>query len=53
MGLESKTLAISGPTYQNQRPFQWSKAYGNDPHQGLPDLYQFPWLLIDPLFLKN
>lgn len=42
----SKTLqfvAISSPTYDDQPPFQWSKADFRDeaPHYGLPDLWKF------------
>lgn len=39
MARKQQCLAISGPTYQNQSPFIWSQAGGNDPHDGLPDKY--------------
>ncbi|CAI5972639.1 unnamed protein product [Closterium sp. NIES-65] len=41
-------LAISGPTYDQQPPFQWSKSpFANVSHLGHPDLFLFPWLAID------
>ncbi|CAI5988464.1 unnamed protein product [Closterium sp. NIES-65] len=40
-------LAISGPTYDQQPPFQWSKSpFANVSHLGHPDLFLFPWLAI-------
>ncbi|GJP55433.1 hypothetical protein CLOM_g14382 [Closterium sp. NIES-68] len=40
-------LAISGPTYDQQPPFQWSKSpFANVSHLGHPDLFLFPWLTI-------
>lgn len=44
MSKQQKCLAISGPTHQNQTPFQWSNDQNNDPHAGLPDIYNFDWL---------
>ncbi|CAI5508225.1 unnamed protein product [Closterium sp. Naga37s-1] len=41
-------LAISGPTYDQQPPFQWSKSpFANVSHLGHPDLFLFPWLAIN------
>ncbi|CAI7880693.1 unnamed protein product, partial [Closterium sp. NIES-54] len=40
-------LAISGPTSDQQPPFQWSKSpFANVSHLGHPDLFLFPWLTI-------
>lgn len=36
--------AISGPTHQEQTPFQWSgTAWAAVPHDGLPDRFDFDW----------
>ena len=35
--------AISGPTHQNQPPFQWNRSNNIDPKEGLPDLWNFDW----------
>ncbi len=41
------SVAISGPTYDQQPPFQWSTSpYASVSHIGLPDLWQVPWVEI-------
>lgn len=40
---------ISGPTHEDQKPFQWQDDSGADlfggwGHLGLPNLYNFPWV---------
>ncbi|KAK8814155.1 hypothetical protein WA158_008017 [Blastocystis sp. Blastoise] len=46
------TIAISGPTHQNIKPFSWSefeKIHPENPsHEGLPDVYNFDWVNVDP-----
>ena len=47
-GAGMTTNAISGPTYDQQVPFQWStSAFANYTHIGIPDLMKFPWVMID------
>ncbi|KAK8808636.1 hypothetical protein WA158_008537 [Blastocystis sp. Blastoise] len=39
---------ISGPTHQGLPPFQWSTSLFKDlPHEGLPDIFNFPWVEIN------
>ena len=38
--------AISGPTHQSLPPFQFSGAYANVPHHGMPELFDFDWITI-------
>jgi hypothetical protein len=41
------TSAISGPTYDYLPPFQFSTSpFANLTHEGMPDLWQFPWMTI-------
>jgi len=41
------TMAISGPTADDQPPFQWSTSgWDAVPHIGLPDLYNFDWTVM-------
>ncbi|XP_064620556.1 putative phospholipase B-like 2 [Lineus longissimus] len=41
-------VAISGPTYTNLPPFQWSTSDFKDVrHEGLPDLWKFPVVQYD------
>jgi hypothetical protein len=42
-------VAISGPTYDQLPPFQWSKADFSDstPHIGQPDVFQFDPIMFD------
>lgn len=43
MSEEQSCVAISGPTHQYQLPFQWSLSNSKDPHNGLPDVWDFNW----------
>jgi hypothetical protein len=46
-------LAISGPSKQNGiKPFDW-RDYPDEPHNGLPDVWDFEWNLFDENFIKN
>jgi len=39
--------AISGPTCDQQPPFQWSTSdYANYSHAGHPDLWNFQWQMF-------
>eukprot|EP01147_Barroeca_monosierra_P001657 gene1659-4787_t len=39
--------AISGPTADQQPAFQFSTSpYSDTPHQGMPDVWNFPWVTI-------
>ncbi|XP_003378152.1 conserved hypothetical protein, partial [Trichinella spiralis] len=44
MALRLQFVAISGPTYDTQSPFQWSKTEWQNKisHFGHPDLFAFP-----------
>jgi len=45
---EVLTLAISGPTHQNQVPFTWdSPIWQNVSHLGQPTLWNFDWVLMN------
>ena len=40
-----RVLAKSGPTFETQKPFQWStSAFNHIAHIGLPDLFNFEWV---------
>ena len=42
------TVAISGPTYDQQPVFRFSTSpYANSSHVGMPDEYHFPWMTIE------
>jgi len=42
-----RTVAQSGPTYDDQPPFRWSTSpFASQPHLGQPDLWQFPWVNV-------
>lgn len=43
MSKSQSCVGISGPTHQNQPIFRWSSSKGNDPKDGLPDLWDFDW----------
>ena len=45
-------IAVSGPTYDQQPPFQWSKADFADacPHVGQPDIFKFETIHYDGSF---
>lgn len=45
MSEKQSSWAISGPTHQNQIPFQWSMStkYNPEENEGLPDLWNFDW----------
>lgn len=45
--------AISGPTHASQHPFRWTDEKGKElypgvPHSGMPDLWNFDWVLMSP-----
>lgn len=45
--------AISGPAYKdNGRPFNWSE-FPNDPHYGLPQIWNFDWITFNYNIIKN
>jgi hypothetical protein len=52
-------VIISGPTYDDQVPFQWSTSpvkglpLSQTSHMGQPDLQKFPWVYTGDLFPKN
>jgi len=41
-------LGQSGPTHDNQPPFAWSQGWDSMPHAGLPDKYNFDWVMFNP-----
>jgi hypothetical protein len=46
-------LAISGPTRnQGLPPFNWEE-WKDEPHEGLPSLWNFDWILINKKFVLN
>jgi len=46
-------LAISGPTRnQGLPPFNWED-WKDEPHEGLPNLWNFDWVLINKKFVLN
>jgi hypothetical protein len=40
-------LAVSGPTTDQQPPFQWTPLFRKKPHQGQPLLFNFTWGMYD------
>ena len=48
-------IAISGPTYQELPPFQWSKAdfAAACPHYGHPDVFKFNPVKFDGGFVRD
>jgi len=45
--------AISGPTHDTQKPFNWKDANGKQlfpkaPHDGMPDYWNFDWVRMGP-----
>jgi len=42
------TIAIAGPTTQNQPVFAWSGQWASQSHVGLPYSYNFPWVTLKP-----
>jgi hypothetical protein len=43
-----RTVAQSGPTYDDQPVFEWSTSPFKDvPHVGQPDRWDFPWVVVD------
>ncbi|KAK3084276.1 hypothetical protein FSP39_010917 [Pinctada imbricata] len=49
MAVNLQFVSISGPTYDQLPPFQWSKAdfRFDTPHEGQPDLFKFDPILYD------
>jgi hypothetical protein len=46
-------LAISGPSKQNGiKAFDW-RDFPDEPHNGLPDVWNFGWNVFDENFIKN
>jgi len=43
-----ETIAISGPSFQNQPPFEFKGEFDNTPHLGMPQLWQFQWQQMKP-----
>ena len=42
------SVAISGPTYDQQPVFVWSESdYASQSHIGMPDRYEFPWTTMN------
>ena len=45
-----RMVVISSPTYDDQPPFEWSrldrKLEEAHPHEGHPDRFRFPWLVV-------
>ncbi len=54
---ELKSLIISGPTTENNpnlKPFKWGNFKSMDiKHEGMPEEYNFKWLLASPQMLKE
>ena len=48
-------IAVSGPTYDQLPPFQWSKTDFADacPHVGHPDLWKFESIHFDGFFERD
>merc|ERR1712032_380072 len=46
MGRAGKTIIVVGPTHDDQPAFDW-QAYTNVSHVGLPDKYDFDWIVVD------
>jgi len=49
--LAKRTIAISGPTHDDQPVFQWSQAdpsVQEVPHVGQPDRFDFDWVVMTP-----
>lgn len=38
---------ISGPTWDSQPPFAWTNAWANVLHPGMPQVYDFEWILLN------
>ena len=50
---QGKVNAISGPSREDGAPeFDWS-LWPHEPHHGLPDIWNFDWIMFDENFLKN
>lgn len=48
MLLENKIWLISGPSANDVLPpFSW-KNYANFSHEGMPETYDFDWVLLEP-----
>jgi len=46
-------LAISGPTYENQKPFDWRDDKDGESHRGEPTVFKFPWVEMSPSYLRD
>ena len=48
-------IAVSGPTFDQQPPFQWSKAdfVADCPHVGQPDMFKFEPVYYNGLFDRD
>jgi len=50
---EQSVLAISGPSkYGGAQPFRWSD-WPDEPHHGLPEVYDFDWVKFNDKYIKN
>ncbi|PRP75486.1 hypothetical protein PROFUN_10664 [Planoprotostelium fungivorum] len=41
---------VSGPTWDYQPPFAWTKQWENHTRIGLPKVFDFPWIVKEPHF---
>ncbi|GFO31413.1 phospholipase b-like [Plakobranchus ocellatus] len=54
MAKQFQADAISGPTLGTNLPvFAWPKGPSGSPHKGLPDIYNFPFMRMQPRFGGN
>jgi hypothetical protein len=44
---ELKSHAISGPTYDEQRHFEWTSKWDHISHEGQPNVWNFGWEVFD------
>lgn len=53
---QSQCQAISGPSYEQQQPFEWTvsgeESFPGWPHEGLPNTYEFDWVQMTPSGLR-
>jgi len=47
-GVKITSHAVSGPTWDYQLPFAWTKQWSGVPHRGLPKVYDFEWTVKTP-----
>jgi len=42
------TIAVCGPTWDDQPPFAWTGQWAKIPHYGMPKLYNFEFVELTP-----